>query len=274
VSTNPKDAIGLTKPALRLVPPALALHVSQAMANGAKKYGAYNWREHPVRLTVYIEAALRHLYSLLDGEDHARDSGVLHAAHVGACMAIILDAMGTDSLIDDRATDGCASDLIDELTAAATPPKPAGETIYTDVNFTIDRKVFGEIEAAVVGAVSPFLGRRVLVTAPPPVKESRGEWAVDFLTVDGEAFADDEDEADTQPEQHPVDAALDTLVAGSLDFVRAYPMARPLKIGDTLKRGAWFAAVCADELLDSWRLTGWTHADGTPIEPIPVCGAV
>jgi hypothetical protein len=266
-----------TKPALRLVPPALALHVSQAMANGAKKYGAYNWREHPVRLTVYIEAALRHLYSLLDGEDHARDSGVLHAAHVGACMAIILDAMGTDSLIDDRATDGCASDLIDELTAAATPPKPAGETIYTDVNFTIDRKVFGEIEAAVVGAVSPFLGRRVLTT-PPPAKESRGEWTIDFLTVDGEAFADDE--ADTQPE-HPVDAALDTLIAGSLDFVRAYPMTRPIKVGDRLRYAhrdghscSAVAHTSATFDLDAWRLAGWTHADGTPIEPIPVCGAV
>ncbi|MEY9242511.1 hypothetical protein ABIF27_003166 [Bradyrhizobium elkanii] len=47
-----------------------------AMKNGAKKYGPYNWRSNKVRMTIYIEAAQRHLAALLDGEDKASDSQV------------------------------------------------------------------------------------------------------------------------------------------------------------------------------------------------------
>lgn len=113
--TNPKDRIGDTKPQLHLVPAALELHVSQAMADGAKKYGAYNWRTRKVKLSVYIAAAKRHLASYFDGEDRARDSGRLHLAHAGACIAILLDALETGNLIDDRPAKGCAADLIEKL---------------------------------------------------------------------------------------------------------------------------------------------------------------
>jgi len=130
MSTNPKDAIGLTKPQLHLVPPALILHTSQAMADGATKYGPYNWRENAVRLTVYIAAAQRHLLALLDGEDRARDSGHLHAAHVAACMAIILDAYETRNLIDDRAQGGLAGDIIEALTKKA----PAALVLADDLD--------------------------------------------------------------------------------------------------------------------------------------------
>lgn len=122
--SNPKDAIGLTKPALRLVPPALQLHVAAAMADGAAKYGPYNWRKNAVRMTVYLEAAQRHLLALLDGEDLARDSQVHHAGHVSACMGIILDALETGSLIDDRATKGPAADIIERMTPKPLPPSP------------------------------------------------------------------------------------------------------------------------------------------------------
>jgi hypothetical protein len=128
-TTNPKDALGLTKPPLRLVPSALVIHTSQAMAFGAKKYGAYNWRDKKVRLTVYIEAAQRHLAALLDGEDRASDSGVLHTAHVAASMGIVLDALETGNLIDDRPLPGPAARLIDEMTPKPAPlPKTADGT--------------------------------------------------------------------------------------------------------------------------------------------------
>jgi hypothetical protein len=113
---NPKDIAGLKKPPLRLVPSALFLYVSRVMALGAEKYGAYNWRQKKVRLTVYIEAAQRHLLSLLDGETHDPESGQPHAAHAASCMAIILDAMATGNLVDDRPTPGAAARLIKELT--------------------------------------------------------------------------------------------------------------------------------------------------------------
>lgn len=113
---NPKDRLGMRKPPLRLVPPALRLYASRAMEDGANKYGPYNWRDNAVNLTVYIEAAGRHLDALLDGEDINEDSGVHHAGHVAACMAIILDAMATGNLIDDRPTPGAAAKIIKELT--------------------------------------------------------------------------------------------------------------------------------------------------------------
>jgi hypothetical protein len=116
-TTNPKDLIGMTKPPVGLVPPALIIHVSQAMKNGAIKYGPYNWRSNKVRMSIYLDAALRHILELLDGEDFASDSGVHHAAHAAACMGIILDALETGSLVDDRPKKGAAAKLIARFTS-------------------------------------------------------------------------------------------------------------------------------------------------------------
>lgn len=125
--TNPKDRIGVAKPQLHLIPPALEIWTAKALENGAEKYGAYNWREKKVRLTVYISAARRHLSALLDGEDCADDSGLPHEAHIAACMGILLDARATGNLIDDRPPKGTAAKLIKDLTrpVSVDAPKPA-----------------------------------------------------------------------------------------------------------------------------------------------------
>jgi hypothetical protein len=123
-TTNPKDLVGATKPQLHLVPPALVIHAAKAMENGAKKFGPYNWRDKKVRMTVYIAAAMRHLHSLLDGEDLASDSGVHHAGHAAACMGILLDALECNCMIDDRPAKGCAAKLIERFTQTITPPAP------------------------------------------------------------------------------------------------------------------------------------------------------
>lgn len=125
--TNPKDRIGIKKPQVHLVPPAAVLHMAKAFEDGAKKYGPYNWRDKKVRATVYLSAALRHLYEYLDGDTYARDSGHHHLAHLLACAAILLDAEETGNLIDDRPPKGAAGDMIERLTlkddAAASPQK-------------------------------------------------------------------------------------------------------------------------------------------------------
>lgn len=114
---NAKDVQGLKKPPLRLVPPVLLLYVSRAMAHGVKKYQTpYNWREAPVRHTVYLEAAMRHLLQALDGEDVDAESGLPHEAHVAACMAILLDAHHAGSLEDDRHKSGALRTLMPQLT--------------------------------------------------------------------------------------------------------------------------------------------------------------
>lgn len=115
-SGNPKDAIGDTKPQLHLVPAALTIEVARAMEDGARKYGPYNWRENPVRMTVYLSAIERHLAALKDGENVTRDSGVKHLAAIGANVAILLDSEALGVLIDDRSTAGPAGDLIERYT--------------------------------------------------------------------------------------------------------------------------------------------------------------
>lgn len=112
---NPKDQIGITKLALHLIPaPALA-RLSKVMKLGAQKYGPYNWRKTNVNLTVYLDAALRHLYSILDGEDIDTESNQHHAAHTMACMAIIIDAIELGKLIDDRPPPGNFAHLVHKL---------------------------------------------------------------------------------------------------------------------------------------------------------------
>lgn len=113
---NPKDRLGLKKPRLALVPPASLVYEALAMQNGAEKYGPYNWREKKVKLMVYLDAALRHIESFVDGEECAEDSGVPHLAHAKACLGIIADAKETGNLEDDRPKAGAVSALIKKYT--------------------------------------------------------------------------------------------------------------------------------------------------------------
>lgn len=110
--TNPKDLIGIKKPRLSLVPPAGILYEALAMADGADKYGPYNWREKKVQAMIYLEACMRHLLAWQDGEEVAPDSGVPHLAHAKACIGILIDAKETDSLIDNRPKGGVMGELI------------------------------------------------------------------------------------------------------------------------------------------------------------------
>lgn len=122
---NPKDLIGLTKPPLRLLPGPALIRLSRVMGLGAKKYGPYNWRQKKVRYTVYLEAAMRHILSALDGEEDDPESKQSHVAHAGACAMIMLDAQSTGNLIDDRPTPGVTAKLIKELTEKETLEKGA-----------------------------------------------------------------------------------------------------------------------------------------------------
>src|SRR5208337_4069520 len=99
---NPKTEQGAKKTPLDLVPPALIRHTALAFANGADKYGPYNWRTAKISSNVYYAAMLRHIADWWDGEDKAPDSGVHHLAHAAACCAMILDTMETELLNDNR----------------------------------------------------------------------------------------------------------------------------------------------------------------------------
>ncbi len=111
--TNPKDALGATKTPLSLIPQTALVAEAEVFADGARKYGEFNWRVSKVRARVYIEAAMRHLASLLDGEDYTVEN-THHAANVRACMGIYLDATMCGMLIDDRPVAGRAAEMMAE----------------------------------------------------------------------------------------------------------------------------------------------------------------
>lgn len=101
---NPKDLIGSKKLPLSLVPPSAIMGLSLALKEGAGKYGPYNWRDIPIRESIYLEACLGHINALIDGEDVDEDSGLWHVYKAQACLAIIADAYLSNTLIDDRHT--------------------------------------------------------------------------------------------------------------------------------------------------------------------------
>ena len=122
---NPKDVIGSRKPALHLVPQAANILEAVVFGHGADKYGgAYNWRVKPVRASIYLSAAMRHLAQWLDGQNEDLESGISHLAHARACLAILIDAQTTDSLIDDRPTAGKSAELIQKHTRAVSLTSP------------------------------------------------------------------------------------------------------------------------------------------------------
>lgn len=114
--SNPKSKYGIKKPSMHLVPSTALLYLAKVMALGAAKYNAYNWRQDPVSATIYVSAAMRHIFQWLDGEDLDPESGAPHLAHAMACFAIVLDAKVNGTLIDDRPKTGKVTDLINELT--------------------------------------------------------------------------------------------------------------------------------------------------------------
>lgn len=110
--TNPKSAHGATKPSLALIPGTALVAEAVVFGLGAKKYGPYNWRIDPVSSMTYLNAALRHIHSAIDGEDIDPESGESNLAHARACMAILIDAAACNSLVDDRPPAAPTSDHI------------------------------------------------------------------------------------------------------------------------------------------------------------------
>jgi hypothetical protein len=108
--------LGIKKVSITKLPMVGVVHGAHAMMYGASKYGPYNWRDNAVIASIYIDATLRHLAAWFDEkEEVAKDSGVHHLGHVLANMAILLDAMETGNLIDDRPHSGKAATVLARL---------------------------------------------------------------------------------------------------------------------------------------------------------------
>lgn len=116
-SNNPKDRVGQAKVSISKFPGVAILHGAHAMMNGSGKYGPYNWREHTVLASAYVDAGHRHLDSWFEREEEAEDSHVHHLGHLLACGAILLDAQACGKLVDDRPHDGAYARTLVELNA-------------------------------------------------------------------------------------------------------------------------------------------------------------
>lgn len=114
--SNPKDLIGSTKVPLGLVPPVTMAYLAVGHLEGDLKYGRVNWREAGVRFSIYLDAMLRHIMKLRDGEWEDAITTVPHLANILCCASIIIDAHHAGKLIDDRPkSNEATSETIDEL---------------------------------------------------------------------------------------------------------------------------------------------------------------
>jgi hypothetical protein len=125
---NPKTRVGALKAPMHLIPPIAEVALAEALADGAEKYGPFNWRSERISTSVYIGAIRRHMAAYQDGEDIAADSGVHHLAHVMACCALVLDAAAIDRLNDDRPPAGGAPQALRAYLERQQDP-PATESV-------------------------------------------------------------------------------------------------------------------------------------------------
>lgn len=100
--TNPKDAIGASKPPLSTVSAPVMFEIGLGMLEGAMKYGRHNYRVMGVRASVYYDATLRHLTAWWEGEDIDPDSQLHHLTKALASLTTFRDAMLADNWRDDR----------------------------------------------------------------------------------------------------------------------------------------------------------------------------
>ena len=100
--SNPKDAIGSTKLDMGLFPDTAVAAGALAFTEGALKYGRYNWRAVGVRASIYNAAVRRHLKKWWNGEELSKDNKLPHLYNALACIAILIDAIQADKMVDDR----------------------------------------------------------------------------------------------------------------------------------------------------------------------------
>ena len=99
---NPKEAIGQAKPSIHHIPPRVLLEIAQAMMEGSKKYGIYNYRKAGVSFSTYYSSTFRHLIAWFEGEDIDKDSGLNHVVKAIAGLCVLYDSILEGNYQDDR----------------------------------------------------------------------------------------------------------------------------------------------------------------------------
>ena len=101
--TNPKDSVGIRKwRCVSTIPLTVIWEVGVAMMEGARKYGAFNYRVAGVRASVYVDAAFGHLGQWWEGEDIDAESGLSHITKAIASLVVLRDSIIQQNIEDDR----------------------------------------------------------------------------------------------------------------------------------------------------------------------------
>lgn len=90
------------------------LQIAEVFGAGAAKYGRYNYKAG-IGWSRLIGAAYRHLGAFNSGENLDAETGKSHIAHLGCCVAMLLDMIKEHPELDDRY---CSSDV-----SAASKPQ-------------------------------------------------------------------------------------------------------------------------------------------------------
>ena len=114
--TNPKDIIGSNKIPLHLWPESASAFGCLGFLEGLLKYGRSNYREYGVKASIYVDACKRHLNAWFEGEDYNPDNGIPHLGNALACIAILVEAIVNNKLIDDRMYNGNWGKVIEIIT--------------------------------------------------------------------------------------------------------------------------------------------------------------
>jgi len=83
------------------LPVSALSEVNQVFAYGAQKYGDYNWTGG-MSWTRLFNAACRHLFAWLGGQEIDEESGLPHLAHATCCCLMLLSFSKNQNGEDDR----------------------------------------------------------------------------------------------------------------------------------------------------------------------------
>ena len=83
-----------------LLPAAALATISKVLDLGAVKYSPWNWHKGFLWLRLW-NAAMRHLFAWVSGEDKDPETGLSHIAHAACCLLFLLsheeEKLGTDN---------------------------------------------------------------------------------------------------------------------------------------------------------------------------------
>lgn len=89
------------KPSISLIPREAILEMAKAFDYGTGKHGRYAFRDG-VEFSKLLDAAMRHLLAMTDGEDVDEESGALHAACAMSNLSMLVYMIRNKPKFDDR----------------------------------------------------------------------------------------------------------------------------------------------------------------------------